>query len=74
MPFFGPNKLLALTFPASFGGDVLDAGCLVVFQGMACVVEKNDILYITVVFRLIVHAMLCVTYIVHLTSCSCYPK
>jgi len=47
MPFFGPNKLLALTFPASFGGDVSDAGCLVVFQGMACVVEKNDILYIT---------------------------
>jgi len=49
MPFFGSNKLVELTVPASFGGDVSDVGCLVVFWGMACVVETNDILYITTI-------------------------
>jgi len=32
MPFFGSNKLLALTVPALFGGDVSDAGCLVAWH------------------------------------------
>jgi len=41
-------ELLALTVPASLGGDVSDVGCLVVFQGMVCVVEKNGILYATI--------------------------
>jgi len=34
-------ELLVLTVPALLGGDVSDAGCLVIFWGMACVVEKN---------------------------------
>jgi len=51
MPIFGSNKLLALTVPASFGGDVSDPGCLVVFWGMVCVVEKNNILYITTILH-----------------------
>jgi len=36
-----------LTVPALLGGDVSDAECLVIFWGMACVVEKNGILYAT---------------------------
>ena len=42
-------ELLALNVLASLGGGVSDAGCLVVFQGMVCVVEKYGFLYATTI-------------------------
>lgn len=44
-------ELLALTVPASLGGDVSDAGCLVVFRGMVRIVEQYGIPYTTTILK-----------------------